>query len=386
MRVLVLSARMPLATGKGDQVRSFRYLTALVEEHEVTVVTTGAGQRDEAGEAELRRLARVVLVEPGRLRRVLGAAGALLRGVPGQVGWMMPPVAWRAALAESRKADVVLAMTARSLRGAVPAPLVLDHVDALSLNMRRRVSGSEPAYVRAGAALEARLLRRWEHRLAPLVAGGLVTSPEDARALPARPRLVVLPVAIPLALHPVAPATERTIDVILTGNMSYPPNADAAAWLSADLAPRIWARRPQTRIVVVGRDAGGLRLDPRLDVHADVPDVTAFLQDAKVAVAPLRIGTGSPYKVLEALAAGAPVVGTPAAVRPFGLGPDVALSAEDPQALADAVVDLLDDEGRREAMRRAAHAVLAAFTPAGQGKVVERLMQHAVSPGEPARV
>ena len=69
---------------------------------------------------------------------------------------------------------------------------------------------------------------------------------------------------------------------------------------------------------MVGRDASSLRLSG-VEVASDVPDLLAYLRRAKVAIAPLRIGTGTPYKVLEAAASGAAVVATAWAAQCFGL-------------------------------------------------------------------
>jgi hypothetical protein len=91
MRVLILSPRLPARGGKGDQGRTFHVVEALRPEHEVTVLTGGLGPGDVA---TLERLARVEVVREGLLARALGALLSLLRGRPGQIGWMTPPH-WR---------------------------------------------------------------------------------------------------------------------------------------------------------------------------------------------------------------------------------------------------------------------------------------------------
>jgi hypothetical protein len=328
-------------------------------------------------------------VRPSAAGRAIAAAAAVATGRPAQVGWMMPRRVWRTVRRAARDADVALAMTARSVRSGLPVPIVIDHVDALSLSMRRRARGAAP-HERLAALLESVLLSRWERRLARLATASLVTSAEDAAALPAAARPTVLPVSIPP--HPraaeddqVPEAAARPIDLVLTGNMGYPPNADAAAWLSTEIAPRIWARRPETTIAVAGRNADRLDLDERIAVHADVPDLRAFLRGAELAAAPLRLGTGTPYKVLEALAAGAVLIATPEAVRPFGLGDDVAATASTAQALADHAVALLDDPARRAAMRHAARRALLPFTPQRQNVFLTAVLKTAASTPDPVR-
>jgi hypothetical protein len=310
--------------------------------------------------------------------RLLGAAGALLRGQPAQVGWMTPGPAWRTIRRRAAGADAVLAITVRAVRGPVPAPLILDHVDALSLNAQRRATGPEPAPVRWAARADAALLRRWERRLARCAAVQAVISEIDARALPTPPALHVLAnsVDLPHAAPPGQP--ERDIDVVLTGNMAYPPNADAARWLSTAIGPALWRRRPRATVWVVGRDAQRLDLDPRIEVRADVPELTSYLRRARLALAPLRIGTGSPNKVLEAMAAGTPVVATSDAVAPFAFGPGVVATADDAESLAILVDRMLADEGDRERLAERALRAVEAYGAAAQRRRLEDLVEAAL--------
>jgi glycosyltransferase involved in cell wall biosynthesis len=291
---------------------------------------------------------------------------------------------WRSWLAVRRRAaecDVVVAITVRSVRGPLRAPLVLDHVDALSVNMRRRATGPEPAPIRWAARLEALLLGRWERRLSQYAVEQIAISPLEARLLPSpSPADVrIVPNCIDMPVQPPGSDGERDIDLILTGNMAYPPNADAARWLSDAIAPALWARRPRTSVWVVGRDAGRLALDPRLEVRADVPDLGAYLRRAKIAVAPLRLGTGSPNKVLEAMAAGAAVVASPAAVEPFRFPPNAIETAETAPALAVAAERLLADATARSAMVDRARPLVHAYRPEAQRERLETILAEVVS-------
>jgi hypothetical protein len=289
---------------------------------------------------------------------------------------MMPGRAWRAVRRLAPDADVVVAVTSRSLRGSLRVPVALDHVDALSLNMRRRADGPESAPVRWAARIEAKLLRRWERRLSRWVAVQAVTSPVDAGHLPDRPDIWVLPISVSVPAAPVV-AGERDIDVILTGNMAYPPNADAARWLSETIAPAIWRRRPDASVWVVGRDAGRLSLSPSIEVRDDVPELARCLRRAKVALAPLRIGTGSPIKVLEAMAAGAVVVATPSSLASFAFPPGAVLTADTAEGLAAEATRLLADAGAREQFAARGRLLVAAHDADAQQERLDALLEAA---------
>jgi hypothetical protein len=284
---------------------------------------------------------------------------------------MMPGSAWRRARDQAAKADVVLVNTSRSLRGPLPAPVVLDHVDALSLNMRRRATGPERVPTRAAARLEAALMRRWERRAARWCTCQVATTPEDAASLPAEPRCEVIPVGWD-AQAAVDERGERDLDVVLSGNMGYPPNRDAAEWFASEILPAVRRRRPGTSAWVVGRGASSLRLSG-VEIASDVPDLLAYLRRAKVAIAPLRMGTGSPYKVLEAAASGAAVVATGWAARGFGL-PAAGDGAEE---LARRTVELLDNEAMRAEHARAGLAVVRRHRGDRLARRLEEVLQGA---------
>jgi polysaccharide biosynthesis protein PslH len=367
MRVLLISPRLPSRGGKGDQLRAFQFARALAELHQIEVVSSRTGALPSRGEAELAQFATLHLQAVPRAERVLGALTAFLRGQPGQVGWMTPQRTWQLVRQRAADCDVVLAMTVRAVRGGLPVPLVLDHVDALSLNMRRRSAGPEPRIVRLAARIEATLLRRWERRMSRLATAQLAISPIDARALP--PGVNVLPNSVDFP-EPAA-ARERDIDVIFTGNMAYPPNADAVRWLSDAVAPALWRVRPEAAVWAVGRDARHLALDSRIRIASDVPDLAEYLGRAKVAIAPLRLATGSPNKVLEAMAAGAAVVATPAAVAPFAFPADAFVAAATAETLAAAVAGLLEHRVRRQQLVDRARGLVVGY---GSEPQADRLM------------
>ena len=282
----------------------------------------------------------------GMIRRACSALASGLAGAPLQVGWMMPRRAWIAATRAMADADVVLAMTTRSLRGQVSRPLVIDHVDALSLNMERRSQGDEFLPVRWFARYEGARFRAWEARCARWSAAAFATAQEDAAALPAVPPVQVIPVGLDATDPDWITLQDRPIDVVLSGNMRYPPNRRAAEMLDREILPALRRRIAGVRVVVAGRAADTLRLRD-VEVMSDVPDMLAVLRAAKVAIAPLELGTGSPYKVLEAAACGAAVVSSPWAAARFGVA---ARTASDPAGYCDALYELLSEPGLRAAL------------------------------------
>src|SRR5260221_1865823 len=163
-------------------------------------------------------------------------------------------------------------------------------------------------------------------------------------------------VTIGVAAKPLHDAA-RGYDFGFWGRLPYFANADAAAWLLDEIWPAIRAARPSATLVIGGAGAPpSVRAAHGRDgvvVQSPVDDIAAFARSARVALFPVRYGTGQSNKVLEAAEAGCAIVATKHAMR--GLDPLTAnaLVGDDAEELARAAVSAASDEGRRAAMARA---------------------------------
>jgi glycosyltransferase involved in cell wall biosynthesis len=103
--------------------------------------------------------------------------------------------------------------------------------------------------------------------------------------------------------------------VLFLGSLDWRPNLDAVEQLLSTVFPAVRARMPIARLCIVGRNPSAAlqrrcQTTPGVELHADVADVRPFLAQSALLVVPLRIGGGSRLKILEAFAAGLPVVST----------------------------------------------------------------------------
>ncbi len=136
-------------------------------------------------------------------------------------------------------------------------------------------------------------------------------------------------------------------DVLFMGRMDYHANIDAASYFVKNTWPLIHARQPELRLVIAGAQPAKPILALReqgITVTGTVDDVRPFYQSALTSVVPLRVGGGTRLKVLEAMAAGTPVVSTTLGAEGLAVTPgkDIVI-ADSPEAMADAVLGLQDE-------------------------------------------
>jgi sugar transferase (PEP-CTERM/EpsH1 system associated) len=360
VKVLFVAPRFPAPSAQGDRLRAFYLLRELRKRHAITLLAPGP---QPAGQLREDVCDRWVPVDARRADRSLAMLRGLAGPLPLQTLFFCPPALRQAALALQRSEcfDIVHLHTARVAPAAGErGALVLDYIDALSLNMLRRAERERPP-MRWALALEGRRMRRYEQDMARSCDQLLVSSPIDRDALGAHTHMVVAPNGVDPEQFPYAEGGRDARTVMFTGRMSYFPNADAARFLAREVLPLVRRSVADARLEIVGAGpppaVQSLGREPGVTVTGPVADMGACLRRATLAVAPLRAGTGIQLKVLEAMASGAPLVGTPRALEGLGLADGLeALVAEGPAAIAAAIVRLLSDTELRIQIARRARA------------------------------
>ncbi len=161
----------------------------------------------------------------------------------------------------------------------------------------------------AQAALE--LERSWLPRFDRVLA----TSCHDAKLMQAiapDTQVTVYPNALPLIVPP--PRADRQ-EIVFSGNLEYAPNLAAVEFFHRNVWPALESRWPKLKWKILGKNPGPFirdlaARDSNIEVTGFVEDAVAAIAQCQVAVVPLLAGSGTRIKILEAWAAGTPVVST----------------------------------------------------------------------------
>jgi GT2 family glycosyltransferase/glycosyltransferase involved in cell wall biosynthesis len=136
-------------------------------------------------------------------------------------------------------------------------------------------------------------------------------------------------------------------DLVFVGGFQHPPNVDAVLWFVHDVFPRVRAALPGIVFHVIGSKAPRQILELAHDgvqVHGFVEDIAPFMDDSRLALAPLRYGAGVKGKINMAMSHGLPVVATtPAAEGMHARDGEDLLVADAPEDFAAAIVRAYGD-------------------------------------------
>ena len=196
--------------------------------------------------------------------------------------------------------------------------------------------------------VDAQRWARAEGRAAATSHGAIVCSSVDAARL-GQARTAVIPNGY---AEQAPPAAAEGPVITMAGLLVYKPNLDGARWFVREVLPRIRRRVPGASVRLIGRFDE--RAQPLGDVEGvaligEVDDIAAALAGTAVIVAPLRSGSGTRIKILEAFARRYPVATTTLGCEGLGAVPGTDLLIGDtPEELATACVRLLTDPALAE--------------------------------------
>lgn len=370
MRILFLTSRFPYPPLRGDQVRAYHQIRLLARRHEITLATVSYRLPTPDARRRMESLCQRVVVAPLTMWQAGQGLARVLAGDPHPIQTLLYLHAGATVVAKllaSQPFDVVHAQLVRTTGWAhmlTSPPLVVDLVDTLSASYLGQM-GIARRWRRPALAFEASRLARYEAGLLRSSARCIVVSEAERQALgPLGERVVVNPNGVNLDAFPFRPGGGARRRIIFVGNLGYQPNADAVRWFVRHVFPRVRMRMPDAELHIVGprasRTIRRLEAIPGVTVTGMIPDVHVALTTARVAVAPLRAGAGIQNKVLEAMAAGTPVVATGRAVRGIAVrSGEHCLVGETAGDLADAVHAVLTRPDLGLRLARAGRALVS---------------------------
>jgi len=356
MKSLVIAPRFPWPSHTGDRIRAAMWISALARSGEVALIAP-------RGTLPADIDVRLYEARPSPTQFLKGAITVLRDRLPLQC--LIPaPFDWSDAIERARRDagsfDVTVVLLSRLhpwVRESLAGRTVLDAVDSLRRSAAERRKAAGPALRWLWQIEEQRMAR--VERDAALTYGQIVVVSDDEIADFGAAQAVTVGIATKAIDD-----QPRRYDFGFWGRLPYFANADAAAWLLDEIWPAIRALHPSATLIIGGAEASRSQRNAAqregVTLVSPFDDAASFARNIRVALMPLRYGSGQSTKVLEAAEGGCAIVGTPQALR--GLAPlaQHARVESSVSGFARAAVDLLIDGDSRARMASRLRGVIAA--------------------------
>ena len=383
MKILFLTPQLPFPPDKGATIRTFAMIKGLAQRgHEVHLLSFVRSEEDLAWLPQMRPYYASVATVIAPLRSKLTRLRTMiLSGLP-DMAWRLPSSEFAAKLDDLLRTgsfDVVQAESIEMAQYALQAmryrnngqkkpAVVFDDLNAEYVLQKRAYEIDRRLLRTLPKALYSwvqwRRLRSYERTVCTFVDRVLAVSSADAAAIADLSQGIRLDVVSNgvdcVFFSPAARPAEYPKDLQIrhraalafTGTMDFRPNVDAVVWFCREILPLVKRDAFHVHFYIVGnaptatvRSLAG----PAVTVTGYVADIRPYIVNSSVYVVPMRMGSGTKLKVLEAMAMGIPVVSTTMGAEGIDVTPGTnILIGDTPADIARHVVALLGDAGERQ--------------------------------------
>ena len=363
MKILFLSPTVPFPLTDGGRIRVFNLLKQIAARSDVTLLALETQPTDADGVAELQQLGIQVHLVPNAptlprlsLRTLVTA---FLKRQPITVARYALPT-YRQKFREfvaTEDYDLVhyeMFHTAQ-FQTDTNLPGVLSQQNVDSAIWRRLCGETTNPFYKFAYWTQQLAFQRYERVISPKFDAVTCTSDIDAAVFQqhcAEDSIEIIPNGVDVTHYQPDFTSEAPAHLIYIGSMDWYPNEDAVAFFTDDILPGIRSEVPDMRFSIVGGNPSARvqKLAERdgVIVTGRVPEIKPYFAEATVFVVPLRIGSGTRLKILEALAMGKAIVSTSVGAEGLDLkdGEEIFI-ADAPKLFAEAVTRLLTDPALR---------------------------------------
>lgn len=358
MKILLVSSYLPYPLHSGGHIRLYNLLKQIQKDHEVTLICEKRQHQTDVDVREVQKICKNVITVDRR--KQWGYKNIFQTGFS-----VYPFLITGHTLAQLRDGidqalqnehfDLIHVETSYVLQNVpdtrIPIVLIEHNIEYL---VYKRYASNAPFLLKPFLYFDVFKLKMIEEKFWYRATKVIAVSEQEKKQMNV-PHSVVVPNGVDIEkfkLKDLAKRNNKKIQKILfIGDFKWIQNRDTVKWILQNIWPRIKTQLPAATLWIVGKNIPqsitSLSEEDRnviFDTQNTMESHTIF-SEADVLLSPIRVGGGTSYKILEAMASGTPVVtnklgaeGLKAEKR------DDVLVAESPEELAKAVVTVLTDD------------------------------------------
>ncbi|WDE05006.1 glycosyltransferase [Thalassomonas viridans] len=360
-KILFITTRLPYPANEGHQIRTYNLLKRICPAHEVHYLSLQRKDDDPSAAAHLETMCRSVQVFPiANEHSKVRFAKDLLQGFLSSTPFVVRKYFSRdlaRAIEEKLAAesfdlvhfDMLPLAQYAGLLGQTP--YVLNNHNVESLLLKRRAENAAFLPEKIFFNNQAKSLHHFEVNACQQAKETFVCSPIDAdilNSLSPAANISVVENGVDTGFFSPGKQEQTANSLVFVGGMGWFPNKDGMIFFMEEVMPKILAHIPDARLTLVGKSTGieipGALRD-HITVTGFVDDFRPIVAGAAVYILPIRVGSGTRLKLLEAMAMGKAIVSTSVGAEGIDLTADEnIIYADDAEAFARGIIALLTDQ------------------------------------------
>lgn len=363
MNILVVSSYLPYPLFNGGNIRLYNLLKHLAKEHAITLICEKREHQTDADVRALETFCKKVLTVPRRKQwsvenvfKTGTSANPFL--ITGHISTQMTELISRELQASSYDLIHVETFYVMQNLPETTLPIVLAEHN-LEYLVYQRYAYKAPFFLRPLLMVDVRKLRRIEEEYWKKATAVVAVSETEKAMIEevTRKPCALVPNGVDTTVlkpnHALKKQTQKEKTLLFIGDYKWMQNRDAVMWIIKTIWPKIIAKLEaehpdmKFKLWIVGRtipqSLKSLTNDPAIVFDENAPESTAdIFNTADLLLAPIRVGGGTSYKILESMACGTPVVTTSLGKEGIEVEKDRdLLVADSPEAIAKATIDIL---------------------------------------------
>ncbi len=310
-KLIVILSRIPYPLEKGDKLRAYHQIRELSHEFRIYLFalnnTTVA--IDKAKKALNPFCQEIHFIHRSKCAIGWNMMLAFLKGQPVQLGYFYTKKAHRSILKNAQRiaADYVYCQLIRTaeLAKGLQGIKTIDYQDVFSKGVERRIKKA-PFYLKGLFRMEYKRLLQYEQKVFDCFEHKTIISKPDRDLIPHpnREQIHIIPNGVDYTFFSPQKNSEKKVDLVFTGNMSYPPNINSAEFLALEILPEVHKIKAGVSLMIAGASP-----HPRVQALASeyitatgwMDDIRDAYNQSRIFIAPMQIGTGLQNKLLEAM-------------------------------------------------------------------------------------
>lgn len=364
MKILLVSSFLPYPLFSGGHVRLFNIIKQLSKKNEITLVCEKRKHQTQKDIDEVKKLCKEVYVVE---RKKQWSPEVIFQTTISSLPFLLAGHRLSAMtdvlekLLKEKQFDVIHVETFYVMQNVPPTqiPIVLVEHN-VEYSVYQRFVNNAPFLLRPLLQIDVEKIKYWEKKSWSEATKVVAVSEKEAKQM--RSDAMVVPNGVDLASFPFKKSADRSKEetILFMGDFKWIQNRDTASWILKDIWPTIKAGlKENAKLWIVGKHIPDSLKNMQeegvvFDEHA--PDKTSDIyKRADILLSPIRIGGGTSYKILEAMASGIPVVTTELGVEGLkAKDGKQAIVRESSSLLGQAVISLIASKKQYDTIRKSA--------------------------------